>query len=67
MASFGDFIVIMNKREKIGGLLVTPHEYEDFTFCINSCDLFDISFKESPFTSLNGTVVATHIFKKLYR
>ena len=46
----GDFNVIMNEDEKIGGLPVFPDEYEDFTFCINSCELFDINYKGSLFT-----------------
>ncbi|XP_075095162.1 uncharacterized protein LOC142173464 [Nicotiana tabacum] len=29
----GDFNVILHEDEKIGGLLVHPHEYEDFAFC----------------------------------
>ncbi|XP_060211838.1 uncharacterized protein LOC132639409 [Lycium barbarum] len=37
----GDFNVVMNEEEKIGGVPVVPQDYEDFTFCINSCDLFE--------------------------
>ncbi|XP_060182761.1 uncharacterized protein LOC132612660 [Lycium barbarum] len=37
----GDFNNIMNEDEKIGGLPVSPDEYEDFEFCINSCELTD--------------------------
>ncbi|XP_059292434.1 uncharacterized protein LOC132045876 [Lycium ferocissimum] len=35
----------MNENEKISGLPVFPDEYEDFAFCINSCELFDINYK----------------------
>ncbi|XP_060190636.1 uncharacterized protein LOC132619893 [Lycium barbarum] len=48
-----DFNVIMNEDEKIGGLPVFPDEYEDFAFCINSCELFDINYKGSMFTWWN--------------
>lgn len=34
----GDFNVIMDTEEKIGGLPVYPNEVEDFAFCINSCE-----------------------------
>lgn len=40
----GDFNVILGAEEKIEGLPVYPNEYEDFAFCINSCDLLDIIF-----------------------
>ncbi|XP_059313352.1 uncharacterized protein LOC132064401 [Lycium ferocissimum] len=63
----GDFNVILNEEEKIGGLPVLPQEYEDFAFCINSCDLTEISFKGSPFTWLNGRVDRECIFKRLDR
>ncbi|XP_060216593.1 uncharacterized protein LOC132644061 [Lycium barbarum] len=50
----GDFNVIMNEEEKIGGLPVLPQEYEDFAFCLNSCELHEMPFKGSPFTWWNG-------------
>lgn len=37
----GDFNVIMNEEERIGGLSVYPNEYEDFAFCINSFELVE--------------------------
>ena len=40
----GDFNVILNDEEKIGGLPVYPQEHEDFAFCVNSCALFDVIF-----------------------
>ncbi|XP_060200453.1 uncharacterized protein LOC132628704 [Lycium barbarum] len=50
----GDFNVILNEEEKIGGYPVLPTEYEDFAFCINSCELIEAGFKGSPFTWWNG-------------
>lgn len=44
-----DFNVIMYE-EKIGGFPIYSQEVDDFSFCINSCKLFDISFSGNPFT-----------------
>ncbi|XP_060190706.1 uncharacterized protein LOC132619967 [Lycium barbarum] len=63
----GDFNVILNEEEKIGGLPILPQEYEDFAFYINSCDLTEISFKGSPFTWWNGRADRECIFKRLDR
>ncbi|XP_060202604.1 uncharacterized protein LOC132631021 [Lycium barbarum] len=41
----GDFNVILNEKEKIGGLPVHQTEIEDFAFCKYSCDLQDIDFR----------------------
>ncbi|XP_060190716.1 uncharacterized protein LOC132619984 [Lycium barbarum] len=37
----GDFNVILNEEENIGRLPVLPNEYEDFSFCLNSCELIE--------------------------
>lgn len=63
----GDFNVILNTEEKIGGLLVYPSEYEYFSYCINSCGLLEVSFKGSPFTWWNGRAATDCIFKRLDR
>ncbi|XP_059288673.1 uncharacterized protein LOC132042062 [Lycium ferocissimum] len=63
----GDFNVIMHEEEKIGGLLVYPAEYEDFAFCMNSCELSEVEFKGSPFTWWNGRAGHDCIFKRLDR
>ncbi|XP_060211843.1 uncharacterized protein LOC132639414 [Lycium barbarum] len=55
----GDFNVILNEEEKIGGLPVLPQEYEDFAFCLNSCELHEMPFKGSPFTWCNCRAVLT--------
>ncbi|XP_060177818.1 uncharacterized protein LOC132607752 [Lycium barbarum] len=63
----GDFNVILNEKEKIGGLPVSPQEYEDFAFCMNSCELHEIPFKGSTFTWWNGRADNECIFKRLDR
>ncbi|XP_059284863.1 uncharacterized protein LOC132038161 [Lycium ferocissimum] len=63
----GDFNVIISKDEKLGILPVTLVECEDFAFCVNSCGLFDIGFKGSPFTWWNGRAAEDCIFKRLDR
>ncbi|KAG5580813.1 hypothetical protein H5410_051440 [Solanum commersonii] len=45
------------EEEKIGGLPVYPQEYEDFSFCINSCEL----------GGWNGRIDSECIFKRLDR
>ncbi|XP_060190635.1 uncharacterized protein LOC132619892 [Lycium barbarum] len=57
----------MNEDEKIGGFPVFPGEYEDFAFCINSCELFDINYKGSLFTWWNRRAGSDYIFKRLDR
>lgn len=57
----------MNAEEKIGGLTVYPNVVEDFAFCINSCELFDINLKGNPFTWWNGRADEGCIFKRLDR
>lgn len=59
--------VILSDEEKIWGLPVFPHEYEDFSFYINSCELYDISFTDSPFTWWNDRFDEEFIFKILDR
>ncbi|XP_075080450.1 uncharacterized protein LOC107802319 [Nicotiana tabacum] len=65
MASRGDFNVVLREKEKIGGLPVYPSEYEDFAFYVNSCGLFDLGYKGSPFTWWNGRPNEECIFKRL--
>ncbi|XP_060182904.1 uncharacterized protein LOC132612840 [Lycium barbarum] len=61
----GDFNVILNEEENIGGLPVLPKKYEYFAFCINYYELTEISFKGSPFTWWNGRADQECIFKRL--
>nr|XP_009759375.1 PREDICTED: uncharacterized protein LOC104211932 [Nicotiana sylvestris] len=60
-----DFNVVLGEEEKIGGLPVYPSEYEYFAFCVNSCGLFDLGYKGSPFTWWNGRPNEECIFKRL--
>lgn len=60
-----NFNVIMNDNKNFGGLAVYPSKYEDFSFCINFYDLFDINFKGSPFTWWNYSAAEPCIFKRL--
>jgi len=48
-------------------LPVYHNEYEEFAFCVNSCELVDVSFKGSPFTWWNGRIDHQCIFKRLDR
>ncbi|XP_075100762.1 uncharacterized protein LOC142176621 [Nicotiana tabacum] len=60
-----NFNVVLGQEEKIGGLPVYPLEYEYFAFCVNSCGLFDLGYKGSPFTWWNGRPNKECIFKRL--
>ncbi|XP_070041212.1 uncharacterized protein [Nicotiana tomentosiformis] len=61
----GDFNIVLSEEEKIGGLHVYPPEYEDFASCVNSCGLFDLGYKGSPFIWWNGRPNEECIFKRL--
>ncbi|XP_059315805.1 uncharacterized protein LOC132066520 [Lycium ferocissimum] len=63
----GDFNVVLNEEEKIGGIPVLAQDIEDFAFCFNSCELEKIQFKGSPFTWWNGRASNNCIFKRLDR
>ncbi|XP_060216553.1 uncharacterized protein LOC132644029 [Lycium barbarum] len=63
----GDFNVVLNKEEKIGGTPIVPQDYEHFAFCINSCELEETTFKGSPFTWWNGRAGNDCIFERLDR
>ncbi|XP_070032139.1 uncharacterized protein [Nicotiana tomentosiformis] len=60
----GDFNVLIDEDEKIGEIPVYPPEYEDFACCANSCALFDVGYKGSPFTWWNGRPNSECIFKR---
>lgn len=63
----GDFNVVLTEEEKIGGVPVTVEDTEEFAFCINSSELFDVGFKGSPFTWWNRRTCSNCIFERLDR
>ncbi|KAH0650590.1 hypothetical protein KY285_030680 [Solanum tuberosum] len=63
----GDFNVVLNENEKIGGVPVQPADTEDFVNCIGSCDLTEVSYRGNPFTWWNGRVAEDCIFERLDR
>lgn len=63
----GDFNVVLNGSEKIGGNSVRAIEMEDFQTCIESSDLFLVQFKGSLFTWWNVRDGPDCIFERLDR
>lgn len=63
----GDFNVIMNEFEELGGLPVTQQEVVNFAQCINNCGLSEINFTESLYTWRNKRIENDCIFKRLDR
>ncbi|WMV49304.1 hypothetical protein MTR67_042689 [Solanum verrucosum] len=59
----GDFNIIMDEAEKLGGLPVTQMEIADFVQCTNVCALNEIKFKGSSYTWWNGRIEEESIFK----
>lgn len=50
----GDFNTILDKSEKLGGLLVTIMETTNFTACISACASNELKFVGSCYTWWNG-------------
>lgn len=63
----GDFNVILNEEEKLGGLDFTHLEAADFAHCINECALIEVKFVGSKYTWWNGRIGEACIFKRLDR
>ncbi|KAH0693029.1 hypothetical protein KY290_021200 [Solanum tuberosum] len=63
----GDFNVILNAEEKLGGLPFTFTEASDFAHCINNCALTDLQSIGSQYTWWNGKIEEDCIIKKLDR
>ncbi|KAH0749520.1 hypothetical protein KY290_028752 [Solanum tuberosum] len=63
----GDFNVVSNAEEKLGGLDVQPADVDDFANCIGDCDFIEVSFRGSPFTWWNGRAASDCIFERLDR
>jgi len=41
----GDFNVVLNTEEKIGGLPMVDVDHEEFECCISACELKEVQFK----------------------
>ncbi|KAG5570896.1 hypothetical protein H5410_060662 [Solanum commersonii] len=63
----GDFNVIMDTPENMGGLLVMQHEIMDFAQCINTYVLTELKFTGSKYAWWNGRIKDDCIFKRLDR
>ncbi|XP_049393529.1 uncharacterized protein LOC125857915 [Solanum stenotomum] len=63
----GDFNVILNEEEKLGGLPFIQHEATDFANCINVCALIEVKFAGSKYTWWNGRINDACIFERLDR
>lgn len=61
----GDFNIIFDKAEKLGGLQVTQQEMVDFATCVNACSLTEVRFCESIYIWWNGRIEEDCIFKRL--
>lgn len=46
----GDFNVILNENEKLGGLDFTRNEAIEFAQCLNGCALVEINFSGNRYT-----------------
>lgn len=63
----GDFNVILNEDEKLGGLTFDQQKALDFAMFINYCSLEEVKFTGSNYTWWNGRIEEECIFKKLDR
>lgn len=63
----GDFNVILNEKEKKGGLPFIQYEVMDFNYYINRSGLTKLKFKGDNFTWWNGRVDNECIFERLDR
>lgn len=58
-------LIVLNREEKIGGLIVTNVKVEDFRTMIDSCELYEVQYKKSLFTWWNGRMDSDCIFENL--
>ncbi|KAH0742871.1 hypothetical protein KY290_030864 [Solanum tuberosum] len=63
----GDFNVIVNEEEKLGGLPFTQNEAMNFALFISNCALTEVRFSGSKYTWWNGRIEEECIFKRLDR
>ncbi|XP_075103554.1 uncharacterized protein LOC142178122 [Nicotiana tabacum] len=60
----GDFNMTLSKEEKIGRLPAYPPESEDFAFCVNSCEHFDLRYKRQPlYLALFANIEVKHLIR----
>lgn len=57
----GDFNEILHSIEKFGGRSINNSRSNQFTDCINYCNLVDLGFKDSKYTWTNKRRYAFHI------
>jgi len=63
----GDFNVILNEEEKLGGLQFTQNEAMDFAAFISNNALIEVRFSGSKYTWWNGRIEEECIFNRLDR
>lgn len=63
----GDFNVILNPNEKLGGLPVTMQKTADFASCVNNCSLTKIRYTRNNFKWWNGRIEEDYQLKRLDR
>ncbi|KAG5606965.1 hypothetical protein H5410_028457 [Solanum commersonii] len=63
----GDFNVVLNDSEKLGGLPVCQMETTDFAHCISDSGLIEFPFSGSLYTWWNGRTGEDSIFERLDR
>lgn len=63
----GDFNVILNAEEKLGGPPLSNTEASDFVHCINNCALIELATAGSKYTWWNGRIDEDCNFKRLDR
>lgn len=63
----GDFNVILNEEEKLGGLDFTQQEATNFAYYISMCALIEVSFTGNKYTWWNGRIKEACIFKRFDR
>lgn len=63
----GDFNVVLDMKERFGGLPVREYEIEDFIRCINDCHLDELKHSGNFFTWNNKNETRHRVFCRLDR
>lgn len=61
----GNFNVILNEEEKLGGLTLMQQRITDFANCVNDCALIEVKFSGSKYMWWNGRINEACIFERL--